>query len=86
MQRELKLQKTSVLDLAYETWGTSEGPPVLLLHGFPDDARSWDIVADGLAEAGYRVIAPYLRGFGPTCFLDDRTPRSGQLAALITDY
>lgn len=85
MQRELKRQKTSVLNLAYETWGPSEGPPVLLLHGFPDDARSWDTVAKGLASAGHWVIAPYLRGFGLTWFLDDATPRSGQLAALVTD-
>lgn len=85
MQRELKRQKTSVLDLAYETWGPSNSPKTLLLHGFPDDAHSWGAVAEGLAGAGHQVIAPYLRGFGPTHFLDDTTPRSGQLAALASD-
>lgn len=77
--------KTSVLDLVYEAWGTSNGSPILLLHGFPDDAHSWEEVAGGLSEAGHRVIAPYSRGFGPTRFLDETTPRSGQLAALATD-
>ncbi len=85
MQRQLKRQQTSVLDLAYETWGASDGFPTLLLHGFPDDARSWNAVAEGLTKAGHRVIAPYLRGFGPTRFLEEATPRSGQLAALTTD-
>lgn len=77
--------KTSVLDLVYEAWGTSNGSPILLLHGFPDDARSWEEVAGGLSEAGHRVIAPYSRGFAPTRFLSETTPRSGQLAALATD-
>lgn len=85
MDRELKRQNTSVLDLAYETWGPSSGPATLLLHGFPDDARSWSTVAEGLAGAGQQVIAPYLRGFGPTRWLDEATPRSGQLGALTTD-
>jgi len=84
-QGELKRQSTSVLDVAYLSWGPPSGPPTLLLHGFPDDARSWERVAEGLAGNGRRVIAPYLRGFGPTRFRGDRTPRSGQLAALVTD-
>ena len=78
-------EQTSVLNLAYEAHGPPDGPPVLLLHGFPDDARGWEAVADGLARAGRRVVAPYLRGFGPTCFLGATTPRSGQLAALAAD-
>lgn len=76
---------TSLLDIAYEEHGSADGFPVLLLHGWPDDVRTWDGVAPALAEAGYRVIVPYLRGFGPTCFRDAATLRSGQLAALGQD-
>ena len=50
----------------YEEHGPPDSPVVMLLHGFPDDARAWDAVAPGLVDAGYRVIVPYLRGFGPT--------------------
>ncbi len=57
----------------------------MLLHGFPDDVRAWDEVAPPLARDGHRVIVPYLRGFGPTRFLDPRTPRVGQQAALGRD-
>jgi len=55
------------------------------MHGFPDDVRAYDGVAPALATAGWRVIVPYLRGYGPTRFLDPRTPRSGQQAALGQD-
>jgi len=58
---------------------------VLLLHGFPDDASSWDAVAAQLAEQGRRVLAPHLRGVGPTRFREEGTPRSGQLGALVSD-
>lgn len=51
MQRQLERQKTSVLNLAHEAWGPEGGFPILLLHYFPDDARSWDAVAKGLAKA-----------------------------------
>ncbi|MBC8159849.1 MAG: alpha/beta hydrolase [Roseiflexaceae bacterium] len=77
--------QTPLLDLAYETHGPSDGPPVVLLHGFPDDACAWEAVAAPLAAAGYRTIAPYLRGFGPTRFRDAATIRSGQNAALAQD-
>ena len=77
--------QTPLLDLAYEAQGPSDGTPVLLLHGFPDDVRAWDDVARALAAAGYRTIAPYLRGFGPTRFRDAQTIRSGQNAALAQD-
>lgn len=80
-----KTARTDVLDIAYEESGTSDGPAAILLHGFPDDVRSWDGVSPALAEAGCRVIVPYLRGFGPTRFLDPRTPRVGQQAALGLD-
>lgn len=77
--------ETSLLTIGYETHGPPGGLPVVLLHGFPDDARAWDGVAPALAAAGYRTIAPYLRGFGPTRFRQPETIRSGQTAALAYD-
>jgi pimeloyl-ACP methyl ester carboxylesterase len=53
------------IDLAYFEWGTS-GPLVLLWHGFPDSAHTWDVIAPGIAAAGYRVVAPFLRGYAPS--------------------
>lgn len=70
--------QTALLTVAYETAGPTDGPPVLLVHGFPDDARAWEAVAAPLAHAGYCTIAPYLRGIGPTRFRDPATVRSGQ--------
>ncbi|MFB9433846.1 alpha/beta fold hydrolase [Streptoalloteichus tenebrarius] len=58
---------------------------MILLHGFPYDVRAYDDVAAILADRGAHVLAPYLRGFGPTRFRDDATPRSGQQAALAQD-
>jgi pimeloyl-ACP methyl ester carboxylesterase len=81
----MKTVTTDVLEIAFEQWGPDGGAPVVLLHGFPYDVRAFDEVAPILADAGHRVIAPYLRGFGPTRFLDDATPRSGQQAALAAD-
>jgi pimeloyl-ACP methyl ester carboxylesterase len=77
--------RTAVLDIAYEQHGESGGETVLLLHGFPYDPRCFDAVAPALAAAGCRVIIPYLRGYGPTRFLDAATMRSGQQAALARD-
>ena len=77
--------RTKTLEIAYEESGAAAGRPVILLHGFPDDPRTWDGVAPALAQAGYRVLVPYLRGYGPTRFLDTATPRSGQQAALGHD-
>jgi pimeloyl-ACP methyl ester carboxylesterase len=77
--------RTSVLDIAYEESGPADGVPVFLMHGFPDDARTWDGVAAPLAAQGYRVIAPYLRGYGPTRFLMPNTMRSGQQGAIGSD-
>jgi pimeloyl-ACP methyl ester carboxylesterase len=77
--------RTATLDIAYEERGPADGAPVILLHGFPDDPRTWDAVVVPLAAAGYRTIAPYLRGFGPTRFRDAATPRSGQQAAVGRD-
>ena len=76
---------TGTLAIGYEEHGPSDGPPVILLHGFPDDIHAWDAVTPGLVEQGCRVFTPYLRGYGPTRFLDPATPRSGQQAALGAD-
>jgi pimeloyl-ACP methyl ester carboxylesterase len=81
----LKRARTATLEIAYEESGPADGPPVFLMHGFPDDVRTWDGVAPPLAADGCRVIVPYLRGYGPTRFLDATTPRSGQQAALGDD-
>src|SRR6516225_2171344 len=77
--------RTATLEIAYEESGPAGGPPVVLLHGFPDDVRAYDGVAPPLAAAGWRVLVPYLRGYGPTRFLDAGTPRSGQQAVLGQD-
>ena len=76
---------TSLLSIDYETTGNDSGPAVVLLHGFPYDVRAYDEVAEIVGAAGARVIAPYLRGFGRTRFLDENTLRSGQQAALGQD-
>src|SRR5271169_832264 len=81
----MKTVRTPTLEIAYEESGQTGGAPVVLMHGFPDDVRAYDGVAPPLAVAGWRVIVPYLRGYGPTRFLDPRTPRSGQQAALGRD-
>ncbi|QRM56016.1 alpha/beta hydrolase [Sinorhizobium sp. BG8] len=77
--------RTSMLDLAYEEHGPAEGEAVVLLHGFPYDPRCYDGVAPGLATQGYRVIVPYLRGYGQTRFVSANLMRSGQQAALARD-
>jgi pimeloyl-ACP methyl ester carboxylesterase len=77
--------RTPTLEIAYEETGPPTGPPVVLLHGFPDDARAWDGVVGPLAAAGYRTLVPYLRGYGPTRFLDAAAPRMAQQAAIGQD-
>lgn len=77
--------RTPVLEIAYRQAGPADGPVVILLHGWPSDVRDYDFVVPPLAAAGYRVLVPWLRGFGATRFLDDATPRSGQQAALGAD-
>lgn len=77
--------RTPVLDIAFEEAGPADGPAVVLLHGFPDDVRTWDGVVPPLAAAGCRVLVPWLRGYGATRFLSPATPRSGQQAALGRD-
>ena len=76
---------TDALEVAYFEAGPGDGEVVLLLHGFPYDIHSYVDVIPRLVEAGHRVIAPYLRGHGPTRFLDSATPRSGQQAAIGSD-
>ena len=80
-----KTIRTRVLEIAYEESGPPGGVPVILLHGFPDDPRAYDGAVGPLAGDGCRVLVPYLRGYGPTRFLDPTTPRSGQQAALGAD-
>src|SRR6266481_1601132 len=77
--------RTPTLEIAYEAHGREGGVPVVLLHGFPDDARAFDEVAPPLAAAGHRVLVPYLRGYGPTRFLDPAAPRMAQQAAIGQD-
>jgi len=68
---------TPTLDIAYEQGRPTSGSPVLLLHGWPAAVRGWDGGAPLLERAGYRWIAPYLRGFGGTRFRDAAHPRDG---------
>jgi pimeloyl-ACP methyl ester carboxylesterase len=81
----IKQMKAGVLDVGYHDIGASDGPPVLLLHGFPYDMHSYVDVAPMLAARGCRVIVPHLRGHGTTRFLDSATPRSGQQASIGAD-
>ncbi len=77
--------RTGTLDIACEEHGPGDGPPAVLLHGFPYAPRAYDAVAAALAGQGCRVVVPYLRGYGPTRFLRADTLRSGQQAALGAD-
>ena len=73
------------LDIAYREYGASDGWPCILSHGFPYDVHAYAEAAPLLADAGARVIVPFLRGYGPTRFLSPETPRSGEQAALAAD-
>jgi pimeloyl-ACP methyl ester carboxylesterase len=84
-QTALKTVLVDALEIAYEESGPNSGNPIILLHGFPDDARAWDAVVGHLVVDGFRTIVPYLRGFGPSRFQDTDTMRSGQQAALAQD-
>ncbi len=85
MSTLIKTINTSVLSIAYLEYGSASGWPCIMGHGFPYDAHAYDQAAPILAEAGARVIVPYLRGYGPTRFLKAETPRSGEQAALGVD-
>jgi pimeloyl-ACP methyl ester carboxylesterase len=82
---EILTVRTRTLEIGYEAHGNPGGTPVVLLHGFPDDARAFDDVAPALAAAGCRVLVPYLRGYGPTRFLDSNELRMAQQAAIGQD-
>ena len=81
----LKQIDAGVLNVAYAEAGPANGPPVILLHGWPYDIYSFVDVTPLLASAGYRVIVPYLRGYGATRFLSNETFRNGQPSALAVD-
>jgi pimeloyl-ACP methyl ester carboxylesterase len=81
----IKHVKAGVLDVGYVDLGPANGPVVLLLHGWPYDIYSFAEVAPPLVAAGYRVIIPFVRGYGSTRFLSDATMRNGQQSALAKD-
>ncbi|MBW0369424.1 alpha/beta fold hydrolase [Ensifer adhaerens] len=81
----LKQIDAGVLNVGYAELGASDAPAVILLHGWPYDIHTYVDVAPVLANAGYRVIVPYLRGYGTTRFLSAETPRNGQQAVIATD-
>ena len=81
----IKQIDAGVLNVGYAEAGPANGPVVILLHGWPYDIHSFVDVAPLLAQAGYRVIVPYLRGYGTTRFLSGETIRNGQPAALAID-
>jgi pimeloyl-ACP methyl ester carboxylesterase len=81
----VKMVRTTILDIGYHESGPASGLPVILLHGFPDDAHAYDGVSPILAKAGHRALAVYLRGYGPTRFLDPTAPRTAEQAAIGQD-
>jgi pimeloyl-ACP methyl ester carboxylesterase len=81
----LKYSNAGDLCIAYKESGNADATPIILLHGFPYDIRTYDEVTEHLLTENCRVIVPYLRGFGPTKFLSANTMRSGQQAALASD-
>ena len=85
MSATAKTIDAGVLSVAYLEYGPASGWPCVLSHGFPYDIHAYAETAPLLAEAGARVIVPYLRGYGPTRFLSAETPRSGEQAALGAD-
>jgi pimeloyl-ACP methyl ester carboxylesterase len=83
--RSVKQIDAGVLSVGYAEDGPADGPAVILLHGWPYDIHTYVDVAPLLASAGYRVIVPYLRGYGPTRFLSHDTPRNGQQSVIAVD-
>jgi pimeloyl-ACP methyl ester carboxylesterase len=81
----LKQIDAGLLNVGYAEAGPADGRPVILLHGWPYDIYSFVDVAPLLADKGYRVIVPYLRGYGTTRFLSNDTFRNGQPAAVAAD-
>ena len=81
----LKQVDAGPLNVGYAEVGPSSGPPVILLHGWPYDIHTYVDVAPLLGSAGYRVLVPYLRGYGMTRFLSSDTPRNGQQSVIAVD-
>ena len=81
----IRTVRTATLDIGVIELGPPDGPPVVLLHGYPDDPRCYDRIATELEPDGFRILLPFLRGHGLTRFRDPATPRSGQQAALGAD-
>lgn len=81
----IKQIDAGLLNVGYAEAGPADGPPVILLHGWPYDIYSFIDVAPALASAGYRVIVPYIRGYGSTRFLSSDTVRNGQPSAVAVD-
>lgn len=81
----VRMARTPFLDIGYHDSGAAQSFPVILLHGFPDDAHAYDDVAPALAKAGFRALAVYLRGYGPTRILDTSAPRMAEQAAIGQD-
>jgi pimeloyl-ACP methyl ester carboxylesterase len=81
----LKQIDAGLLNVGYVEAGKSDGPAAMLLHGWPYDIHSYVDVAPRLAQVGYRVIVPYLRGYGTTCFLSSETFRNGQQSVVAVD-
>ena len=81
----MKQIDAGVLNVGYAEVGPTDGPAVVLLHGWPYDVHSYVDVAPLLAEEGYRAIVPYLRGYGTTRFLSGETFRNGQQSVLALD-
>ena len=81
----LKKVRTSLLEMAYEERGDGGGTPVILMHGFPDDAKTWNQTTKELADKGFRSLAIDTRGYGATRFLDEATMRSGEATAFAED-
>ena len=83
--RSLKQIHAGVLNVGYAEDGPADGAPVILLHGWPYDIHTYVDVTPLLASAGYRVIVPYVRGYGSTHFLSNETPRNGQQSVVAVD-
>ena len=83
--KKIKTVLTPVLEIGYEEDGEKNAIPIVLLHGFPYDVRCWDRVVPPLVSAGYRVLRPYLRGYGPTRFRDKNARRTAEQAAIGQD-
>lgn len=81
----VKRVRSTRLEIEYLEWNPDGAHTMVLVHGWPDASRTWQAMVPSLVDAGYRVLAPSVRGYGGTRFLDPTTPRSGQLSALGRD-